>query len=736
MLSCGSPAPPPPSSYEPLIRMLVQRGAVGQVVDDNGPVQGAVVVLTLQPKRRHGGIAPPHATTDDRGRWSVTDLEPGHYVVTASAAGRGIAIADLDVASYGQVTARPLTLATCDLAPEVIGTVTGDNGVPLEGALVVASVSEAENDDRWWSFGATADVSGAYRLPTDRMKVLKTAFAPGHVVGWVSDTRPYARVPRLDFRLERAAIVVGRVVDAKGRPQANLLVTMTEMNIQTFDRPMTRTDARGRFTLEVPAGEIGLIARGPHARTPAPTWIERGIGQQGEPVELITSPGHVISGSLTCDGPPAAGLWVSVRSMPDDRVVDNVRCGPDGSFIVEGLPPGEYALVALRTSVRHSITIGTEDVTGVTIPVRRAGDANPVRTVAVEVSPPGAYELRMVGSNWPRWFPLLGLHTGIDGRMGLRLIANGQHTLTATRRDGSFATRDVDSGADPLQTIELEVESTPTLNGVVLDAHGQPQVGSLVELRTSDLGRDLPVQLTDDQGRFHVSGLAQGTYQVRVLDHQGPLAWSGQPSPQRWRPLTVRIGAADAVDERFVVVEEAHSLRGTISDTKGRPRAGVRVSAEHATIGREPPDEMPWPAWFSRTAPVLTDEAGRFVLGGLRAGEHTLHAHDPRDGATTTQPGVLAGSTVSVPLPAMGRFRVHVTGHDDALALRMRASGATSSNTTSVSRQLMTSDGRFEVGRLRPGTYSLQVDAPGGTAQTELEITPGETTELTLALTP
>ncbi len=201
---------------------------------DGGPIAGAAV--TARPSQ--GGALRSTKTASD-GSYKIGGLRDGFWDVTATATGMIQAGAwRLDVKAGG--------LTTGDLAlvagGTVTGTVVGEDGKPIAGALLP------------WNKSRT-DAQGRYSLypvpPSSDWTV--TAQAPGHVS---TDSAPIevkaeqtTEVPPLV--LETAGQITGRIVDARSqKPIAGASIYAYGDGIEKGSWGSDKTDAAGRFRID------------------------------------------------------------------------------------------------------------------------------------------------------------------------------------------------------------------------------------------------------------------------------------------------------------------------------------------------------------------------------------------------------------------------------------------------------------------------------------------------------
>ena len=169
------------------------------------------------------------------------------------------------------------------------------------------------------------------------------------------------------------------------------------------------------------------------------------------------------------------------------------------------------------------------------------------------------------------------------------------------------------AGSDRLATDSVR------LSGRVLDAHsGQPIKGALVRATSAETAPGGRAAHTDASGRWMLADLPPGRYQVVITRD-----WYGR-APYRPRNATgdafsVHFPAGSAFDHDVRLLP-AGAISGQIRDDHGRGVPGVRVAAVKAR----------YVASRRRLFPVgdhdVTDEAGRYRLVGVPAGDYLISA--------------------------------------------------------------------------------------------------------------
>ena len=273
--------------------------------------------------------------------------------------------------------------------------------------------------------------------------------------------------------------------------------------------------------------------------------------------------------------------------------------------------------------------------------------------------------------------------------------------------------------------------ATARIHGrVVAAATGLPLVRATVTLQPIGNVQSRRVVKTDANGNYVIADLRAGRYGF-VVTRAGYLDQNfDQPHPlARYRLL--ELGEGEQLDGINFSLQRGAAITGVITDDAGDPLPEVRVVAlreEFGVNGR----------WFraeSRTADLIqTDDEGRYRVYGLRPGTYVVAASTQAmdshlDFGRTYYPGAVDESeahTVRVDIGVDG-----VANFSMIPAKRARVTGvALDSQGRAASRwrymlyerrgprfepiggDTLKEDGRFEMDRVLPGRYMLQIRPP------------------------
>jgi carboxypeptidase family protein/PDZ domain-containing protein len=460
--------------------------------------------------------------------------------------------------------AEPATLAReasgCTFSGRVVSAVTGAG---VAGAELTFSRSGEAN-----AIGAAADGAFCFEPPQSGRWTLATVTAPGYLPfapEWghspvLLDAREEARVHGVVVTLAPEVQYAGRVVDPAGRPVAGAEVRVLATG--TADgaaMPLARrftSDAGGAFEFAAPDGSE-LEARHPsfgpgRARVDLAARLARRVTIALAPPGAGPADALSIRGRVEDpDGQPAAGALVVAWSRRTDRdsAPRQATVDASGAFVVEGLPPGPWRVVASRDglapAVAQQVAAGASDVAlrlragGRLQGAVRAGDGTPVTPFTLRV----------------RWrgddrFLAPRMLTVVDGagRYDVGGLLPGPALVSASA-PGRSPSPEVEvaipgPGAPPA-TADLELAPPARVFGTVIDAATHaPLAGAAVEVEGAEgapsaMRGKASVRAGPD-GRFELAAAATGagvTLSVTAEGHHArvvpalPVSAGGEHGP-------------------------------------------------------------------------------------------------------------------------------------------------------------------------------------------------------------
>ena len=252
----------------------------------------------------------------------------------------------------------------------VEGRVLDDVAGAIPGARVTAFLELTAGVQPPARLVAVADREGHYSLTLPPAQYSLWAEADGYTRG----SRSFAITADLvaDFRLTPEAQLAGRVVHARTRePVVGAEVRAFPEDLHGRHHQAVNTDADGAF--RVPGLEGGnwivearlgrLVGRAAPARV-SPLHSTAGLEVRLEPAAVLAGRVRDVAG-----GPLPSGLSV-MTARPDTRVSTHTPVREDGTFRLEGVPPGSYQLTAASGDGHRgflNVDVATQDLAGLEI---------------------------------------------------------------------------------------------------------------------------------------------------------------------------------------------------------------------------------------------------------------------------------------------------------------------------------------------------------------------------------
>ncbi len=470
-------------------------GIAGTVVDSKSgaPVKYASVTLRhtggvyyygfVQPSRAFDN--PYNAETDDRGRFSISNVEPGVYRINTQAPGYAASrpdpngTEDLSIVGDGQ----QLTGVMVKISPQAVitGKIVDENGEPL----VHASVSvyrTADNLGAWrWRYvaGNSTDDRGEYRI---------------------ANLQPGSYVVRAFYR---------------NRGGSSFEQALPEQPDMTY---------RAQFYPD--AAEV---------ETAKPVNVASGAEVSGIDMKMQRAPTVRVRGKVTGEEPGGRyTLQLVPKKASDGFPLDEPSAirGPEGAFEFSGVRPGSYYVIARGLPgsrfAAQSIEVGEKHIDGLTV------DLASHREIRAA--------FKMEGGRGSVYFSLAPTIAGLpqinqnvmdgDTTFTLTDVAPITYTLGDNLQPDYYwksilhggqpiTGRTIDFGTPGL--LEITVSSgAARLNGAVVDLQGKPVPNAVVALAPAG-GASAAVRTgtADAQGKFYFASLAPGDYRLA--------AWTAAP---------------------------------------------------------------------------------------------------------------------------------------------------------------------------------------------------------------
>ncbi len=361
--------------------------------------------------------------------------------------------------------------------------------------------------------------------------------------------RPYTLVARAEAGV--AGPITARLTEKSDpivlrlRPATKVTVTIVGTDNTPIDDATVELRGIDRQSQQAKAGVTvfaSVVPGGYQVAAWAPkfahstTWISVGAGEASTRLVLVA--GASVSGRVVDDqGGAVANAHVTYQGASDwsqqaDPRYDAVTSDKDGTFELAAMPAGTFRFAAAHPDYAPGASkpttldgkTPTHDVT-ITVP---AGAT--VRGVVVDATkkPVAGARVRLGRSSRRGLIFEAPRQTYSDatGAFELKGLPKKELSAVAMHETGSSLLKDVDTTNGDVTGIELVIDVTGMIAGVVIDSAGNPIEGAQVSAGpnfrdqkamqdfTQFRLRGFPEELTDAAGKFTLSGLAPGSYEI------------------------------------------------------------------------------------------------------------------------------------------------------------------------------------------------------------------------------
>jgi protocatechuate 3,4-dioxygenase beta subunit len=743
--SAAQPSAPKPSAP-------AQPGQIAVTVTNaKGPIAGAMVRFAPE----HGEVIAIETGADGVAR--ATELTPGTWEISASAKGHDPAALPAHELASGANAALSITLV--DGGRSLTGVVTDVSGGPIAGARIDAARLEASIRPGNAIATAITGGDGRYEIAVAEGQLFVAARSPDYAaqsrvvdVGATGATADFALVP--------GGVIEGIVRDDKtGEPVAGAIVlgrrdNSAAMFLAESSGHAGVAGADGKFRLGgLRPGVYELHASAQARRSKTETIVGLGVAEQASGVEILVGVGPVVRGKVVDEtGAPVANATINASGQ-ERGSGGEAKSAADGAFVLEGLQPGRYFLFARSDthvpSRPASVEVGDRDVDGIVVTMTRGtkitGRVEPRQICEVRAEPDDADIGRMLMFLSP-------VTTKADGVFELPPASTGRVKLAARCGSGDQGERVIDI-APGMPEVVLEVKPGALIGGKVTDGQGKPVANATVMASEQDGGtRTMIVNgvitsgvqaLTNGAGAYELRGLPAGSYRITALDR-------GQPMRIRGKAPAVTLGASDKKTGIDLVVDRPDGIiEGVVTGPDGKPIADAwvsvhqnlesmleRLAGEPGERGRgerrvmrvEASDDADGRV-TSDFPPALTDAQGRFAITGLPHATFEVVAEAQAGKLRGRTSGVKPNAKITIPIAGVTTLSGTVRGANGPVALfTVELDGPTRA-------QRAFTDGKFELGRVDPGSYVVRVQSADGNAEAKVEVKTGTpaTVDITLA---
>ncbi|MEN8151454.1 MAG: carboxypeptidase-like regulatory domain-containing protein, partial [Planctomycetota bacterium] len=449
---------------------------------------------------------------------------------------------------------------------------------------------------------------------------------------------------RYDIRIGEGAKIEGTITDEQGEPIQGAEVRATlyrDMGNQYFGASAI-SDEEGKYLLpELPAGNLNgviVVCQG-YARYPPPgEFRENQVLSAGTSlrIDIKLKKGGALRGKVTrkSDGKALSGARVVAipRSSWGGGAQENSTTAEDGTYRIENLAPGEYAIQVLaegcfQPDFPNPWQAGRagqklDDKWKVNIPLD-GGETEKDLELEIGGEISGWVEdnqgERVSGvsirvSNVSNQLPVL---TDKKGEFKVTGVKGGNRIRVYANAPGRWARTDPPISVSPggkVEGVVLRLKATIKVSGIVETSDGKPPEGGVVRVVNGDPrrnkwllrsgGKSVPV---GPDGAFEVENVTPGLISVIA----------SAPGYMRGFSDARTVSEGTDMEGVHVILTAGHGISGFVRLKTGEPVAHAEISVHEDSGG--------W--YYGENGTVAqTDDHGHFTIDGLGEGKYRVNA--------------------------------------------------------------------------------------------------------------
>ncbi|MEO8379455.1 MAG: carboxypeptidase regulatory-like domain-containing protein [Acidobacteriota bacterium] len=645
----------------------------------------------------------------------------------------------------GPSTTVALGSRLTDIGAVVSGRVLSADGLPMANALVTYSQNPEFlcippfGDYRGLTQIRTGD-DGRYELRYVRQDSCGMAFLIGTREPVTDALRQVSSSVRaageqivLDIAMFGRGSVSGVVRGLNGSPVAGATVVVLSQT-DTQSHGTATSDSQGRYRVD------DLVVGAVTVRAVKDAALGKSFGR-------IDRAGSVASVDLTLDGGTVTAHGIvrrvqgsDAQPVPNQQVVYRVKANDgttfipvaladtedDGSYLMTGLPTGEYRIEAALNSRDRGAATG----------VAAAGD-NLNRDINIVIGNEGYGTVRGVvrfpdGAAAPDVVVSIdgsGVLTGADGSfelVGLAVKPDTQQSIRAQSRDGlrEGSTRVlISQPGQVLTNIAITLSGVGTVELTVLDANRNPVVNQEVDLLGACANLcGCSAKNTNTQGKVTFTNIHLGTVYARALRSSGEF----------WDQADAQVSLPSDGSTAFgvLIFPGAGTVIGTVLNPDGSPALGADVILRAKVF-----DDEICSLTSGQAQRMRTDAQGKFRFTGVNVGAVSVTVTHPFFTTSIGAQGTLTenGATIDfTPLRLVNTISGVLSGTvylpdgvtPAGAGVEVTAVGPLPEVTVSTNI-----NGRFEFAKIFPGgnyTLTASDSVTGGLRRDNVTLTPAQ----------
>lgn len=537
--------------------LLLNPGSItGFVIDSitTNPIGGALIEVF------NGSVLMGFADTDGNGNYTVLDLAPGSYTITASAEGYqsktagAIVISNTTTIAVFALDPPPGTIAGTVIDASTANPIPGATVNFFQGVTLIASVLTDTNGQYSVSEFASGNYIVTASKATYQTQAVGATVAAGAttIVNFALQQPPGMISGTVTDALTTNPIEGARVSVFSGQIFIGLAITDVNGN---YSIPNL---APGQYTVLADAGaNFQIASQGATVVASMTTTVN---------FALQPNPG-TISGTVTNGANGIPILGASILVLNNFTIIDSAVTDANGNYSITGLAPGNYSVIASAPNFSIAV-VGASVTANHTTIVNFAlkADLGKIFGTVTDASTnsPIAGATVQVRNNF---IVVATAITDANGNYNFPNLAPDTYTVTASAPGFQRQIQIATVNSNQVTIVNFSLNSNPgAISGTVTDAlttNPIPNATIAVFQGTTFIDYDL----TDVNGNYIIPDLAPGDYTVLAIAHGFQSAFSVK---------TVVAGMTTIAD--FALKPNPGAIAGTVTDgCTGSPLPGTSI---------------------------------------------------------------------------------------------------------------------------------------------------------------
>ncbi|WP_394176431.1 carboxypeptidase regulatory-like domain-containing protein [Guptibacillus hwajinpoensis] len=677
----------------------------GTITDSAGNLLGNVSVKMIDEQGNLVGTI----LTDSNGTYVFNGLAPGNYTVTAIASG-------FQSSSVGAIVEPNETTVVNQSLQSNPGSISGSVSPVVDATQVTLSTADG-------LFIASTLVNSNGEFNFDNLlpgQYILTATATNYRISSAGATVVADEITPVTLTIEpNPSEISGVISDPNGTPISNATIQIIDANGSALS--VGTTNQNGQYAIgNLPPGSFTVIISAPNfGSTTGGITLNPGQIVTDADFIIIPDPGSIVGQIIDTSGDPISGATVIIRTF-DNQQVRTITTNEFGEFLVGGIAPGSYTVVATAPD------FSTEFVGAIV-----TSNQNTVANIILE-SLVGNITGSIVDGNGD---PITGDNIGIklfsgsgsllqtlvansDGTFTIQALNPGQYKISATAPNYSANTISANVIAGTTENVTIPLQLLPaTISGVVTNtATGEGINGAVLTFTTSE-GIPIANSISGLNGEYIVENIPAGTVVV-----------SASATNFGARALTTVVNPGEVKTVNIAMDESLGFLTGYLTNVD----TGEAISGAITII-----DEN-----GEQIATLTSNDSGLFLTDGLNPGNYQAVAASEGFTSRTASFSILPNETSVLsfalsPLPSTVKGRITNFNTGEPIAGSTIIIHEQSPNGPIVATTITDSNGEYMVNTLAASTYTIVSFADGfGAAEATTDVARGETKTVDIKLLP